>query len=243
VKLDYSAAFSAMVRDTAYIVRIASPIAEQEWFQKRNLKQLRPLIQRLNQDYPLVRTVMNENAQRSHFYVSSVVEFPLFATSGKLELLSKSDFDAGIKQLVEFADSLERSLSSGHADLRLDDVQPGSSLNHGQDTLLARVGKELSIEKFDWRTQSTITGDVAVLMARLSVQLPVNLNRQKNLSTESLCLEAMRLNSEYPLVNFLADDDQSLRLQVCFPSENFDDDERKILQRWFSAVLSKFHPI
>src|SRR5690625_7075291 len=66
----------------------------------------------------LFRSVLNNEAQNSHFYLSAVCELPLFANDRKLGLLSQAEITLCLQQLEAFADALEHALFDGQQDLR-----------------------------------------------------------------------------------------------------------------------------
>lgn len=235
VKLDFSAAFSAVVPDTAYIVRLASPIASKDTLQQVANKNWHKVVTELTQHYPLVRAVLNNEAQNSHFYLSAVCELPLFVNDGKRGLLSQAEITLCLQQLEAFADALEHALFDGQQDLRMMDVQTGTSVRGRGETGIHNRNADFS--EAEWRKYSLANGDVEIIQAVVDLEtLKGMLGKHK----PAMAHIAMHCNSLFPFINFVADDTTGdtgkVTAQIAFPSVDFNEEERGVLKAWFNII-------
>lgn len=235
VKLDFSAAFSAVVPDTAYIVRLASPIASRDTLQQVANKNWPKIVKELTQHYPLVRAVLNNEAQNSHFYLSAVCELPLFANDRKLGLLSQAEITLCLQQLEAFADALEHALFNGKQDLRMEHVLTGTSVRgSGEDSIQSRTA---DFSQAEWRKHSLTSGDVEIIQAVVDLEtLKGMLGKHK----PAMAHIAMHCNSLFPFINFVAGDTAGdtgkVTAQIAFPSVDFNEEERGVLKAWFNII-------
>jgi len=239
VKLDFSAGFSAVVPDTAYIVRLASPIASIDTLQQVANKNWPKIVKELTQHYPLVRAVLNNEAQNSHFYLSAVCELPLFANHGKLGLLSQAEITLCLQQVEAFADTLEHALFNGQQDLRMTHVLTGRSVRGSGEAGIHN--RTAGFSQAEWRKHSLASGDVEIIQAVVDLEtLKGMLGKHK----PAMAHIAMHCNSLFPFINFVADDTTDdtgkVTAQIAFPSVDFDGEERAVLKAWFTQAL--FYP-
>ncbi|PWW11205.1 MULTISPECIES: DEAD/DEAH box helicase [Pseudidiomarina] len=235
VKLDFSAAFSAVVPDTAYIVRLASPIASKDTLQQVTNRNWPKIVTELTKHYPLVRAVLNNEAQNSHFYLSAVCELPLFANDRKLGLLSQAEITLCLQQLEAFADALEHALFDGLQDLRMMDVQTGTSVRGRGETGIHNRNADFS--EAEWRKYSLASGDVEIIQAVVDLETLKGMLGKHKLAMAHI---AMHCNSLFPFINFVADDTTGdtgkVTAQIAFPSVDFNEEERGVLKAWFNII-------
>ncbi|TXK99417.1 hypothetical protein BMR02_07670, partial [Methylococcaceae bacterium HT1] len=119
VEQHFSAKFSALVKGTVYYVSFTSPLASKENLNNSGgdyESHLFSLAKKITRRCPLVRIVINEDAQYSHFYLHARVDLPIFVGSGYLSMLSKNELNIAFQQLKVFSDQFELGLFEGKQD-------------------------------------------------------------------------------------------------------------------------------
>ncbi|XKF16776.1 DEAD/DEAH box helicase family protein [Halomonas sp. BLK-85] len=233
--LGFSPKFSALVPDTAYIVSLCSPIANEESLKETDSEELQRLIDELSDQYPLVRVALDVQASNSYFYLSTRVNFPLFVKDGHLQHLSAYELERGLEDIKQFSDELEARLFNNKQDLTR--AQVGNKVVSGPkplpEILQGQARKNLPSE---WTENGAV--------ARLSQPLPSGKLKQLLEDSDSggnavdSIQSLLKLNNRFPFANFRRTAEGRQEAQLNFPSGDFQLEERELLERWFNYVVS-----
>lgn len=236
--LGFSPRFSALVPETAYIVSFASPIANRESLNGVSRFKLLELINQLSVRYPLVRVAIDESVDKSYFYLSTRVNFPLFVKRGNLQWLSAYEIEMGLTDIKFFSDELEAALFNEVQDLKRDEVTKSKVL--GPKPLPEGFSRRRDrIRPLEWETVSGVNGRVNRLVARLTQSASRALFYDAGFEGKSVSLaeQILQLNSRFPFVNFRSETEDIIEAQLAFPEGDFQDEERLLLEDWFRYVV------
>lgn len=234
--LGFSPQFSALVPETAYIFSFASPIVNGDDFKEICVDELQKHIEELSALYPLVRVAIDECATNSHFYLSARVNFPLFVRQGKLLWLSSHEIKMGLESIKRFSDELEARLVKGQ-DLTLQEVD--AKKISGPVPLVEPLPKhKVNVaRKTAWNKVETVLGGIDQIQSPLP-QDPL-CSAPKEGGEPRNDLNSLKLNHRFPFINFVTRD-TGTHAQLSYPSDDFQDGERELLEEWFYYVVSSY---
>lgn len=238
VNLSFSPEFSALVPETAYILTLESPISN-----KANLDQLfhttgdceaniRAIIHSLQSRYPMARAAINENAEKSYFYLNARVDLPLFVHHDHFKMLSSQEIKLSFEHLKAFADSFERALFADKQDLQLQTVLQGET---------ATI-KPVNLRRQDqFNGPDTLTWKNSGYMTSISQSIPLA-SIAKGLNTLGIhkiegseLMGSLQLQQHIPFVHFSTAHDAATQ-SLPYPREHLDNKERELLEQWFRHV-------
>ena len=242
VNLAYSAEFSALVPETAYLLSFASPISNKarlDQYCRRQtgaIEQLEQFVDSLRSRFPLARLVINEEADNSYFYLSATVDLPLLVKHGQLEMLSLHEVQMAHNDLRDFSDDLEAWLYGASQDLNQNNLQAERQADTGKRQ--TSVAGKQAVDDLIWGNVGGVHGRACCLVKAMPGGA-----LEKAACFASLDLVAarfinlLRLNYRFPLIAFLREAD-AYRLELSYPKDDFQSYERQLLERWFRYVLS-----
>lgn len=236
----FSSDFSALVSGTVYSLSLISPIASREdlvgidgLFDDR----LPGIWPQLDQQYPLVRMVVNSEATNSHFYLYVRVDLPIFTGKGQLAFFSQAELESAFRQLKRCSDQLEYELFAGQRDLEVSELQVRNFLKKGPAGRQATVNAHpVSKRGSRWSHIETATGGVDRLAAIANLE-KLKTHCSDDGLVDSGLRSALELNHKLPFVSFWPHSKEFIHITTSFPSEDFQAEERDLLERWFDYVL------
>lgn len=236
---------SALLSGTAYRLNLISPLANEldlASYCETHPSGLELLVEQahqLNQRYPLVQLRINEQAANSYFYLSAVVNLPLFVQVNELTMLSPEEMSMALQDLKYFTDELERFLFDSR-DLPKDLVRQTVSFipktSFLRETGHSRASRRQALQ---WRHMQAAHGPATLLEHCFDNAQPMQVGHkllgEKRFGSPAYML--LILNQRFPYARFEIQDD---RLHVCipFPAGDLQEKEKGYLETWFEYILS-----
>ena len=245
VEQHFSSEFSVLVKGTVYYVSLISPIGSKE-----NLKiscpdfdeKIRLLLPKMLDQFPLIKVALRERAQNSHFYLNARVDLPVFVGLDNLTMLSQNELRIAFQQLKSFSDQLEYELFSGNQDLLVSELKVASYIQETEPSDSKVVNMNDDNNNNDrWEKVTSSYGVCEVISADITESAFDKLYGEpvKEIQNCSSLIRMLIANDQIPFINYWRPGVSHIRVTIGYPSGDIQEDERKLLERWFDYVAPK----
>lgn len=242
---NYSAEFSSLVNGEMFYITLISPIARSQDLSGMGdfvMEKIERIGNELIKQYPLPKVSINPEATNSHFYLNVRVDLPLFVGRSKLDLLSQHELHHAYNDLRCFSDRLEYELFSGRQDIHFNKLELGEG-KLAQPGVGFPIREELSRSPAMHGRWCEVAGEFGVV-ERIQAEFESKKVPQESaascinqLGGAETASRALRLNGRFPFVRFVSRDGGA-EMSIDYPSGDFSQEERHLLESWFDAIQS-----
>ncbi|KAA0876470.1 DEAD/DEAH box helicase [Nitrincola tapanii] len=242
VTLGFMPRLSALVTETVYIVSLSAHVANFKNIEQLCKTELDKKIAELSSKYPLVRLALEK--EKGHpFFLNTRLNYPLLMRANEPAVLSPHVIRQGLEEVADFTNELRSYLSQ---EASIEQHIDQSQRIPGPAPLPESFSGDPSSNLVDWKSLEALHGQADYLENTVSVDRIKDLLKIFCLDTvteECKIVKCLMLNSRLPFMNFCwqpqQKDEMALRVGLCAPAAVNQQTQRRLLQRWFSYVISQ----
>lgn len=241
VEKHFSVDFSALVSETVYFLSLKSPIASKQALGSIDSgfsTRLEGLSREFGELYPLAKIGIDPDAAISHFYLHARVDLPVFVKFNNLSMLSVDELKMAFQHLKQCSDRIEYELFYGKQDLAVKELNMTDYLSENESGHVEFNSAHPSIgSNIRWEKISCFDGVVEQITGIFQKKILGNasLDGLNMNDSDPWWLKSLVLNNRVPFASFWPTDN-GCRISICYPSCDFQMEERQLLERWFDFV-------
>ena len=254
-ELCYSAELSSVANPVAYYVSFRSPLSTATRVNEIGLAKVITAYKEIQAEYPMAKLAIDHQHPQSWFFLQVKADLPVLVHHKHFDMLSSNEIRIAFEHVKSMTDRLERVLFSAFSqDLpkeHLEELSINPLLeNRPGDTQKPKRERLSDLDK-PWRRILPFRLNMAQLSKKFATDVFQSLfvdgqdwtyvtkGRRRSKQTQDEIL--LTLNNIYPFLSFCQHHNNVVAISLPFPVEDLQNEERALLENWFSLVAGEHH--
>lgn len=250
-ELCFSSQLSSVASPVAYYVSFRSPLSTSARLTEVGLTKVIRAYSEIQNEYPLARLAINHQQPKSWFFLQVKADIPVLVHHKHFDMLSSHEIKMAFEQVKALTDLLERKVfaefSQDISKERLNELSISTIVSPASIGGSRSKRSNLPPLQKPWRRMQPFHLNVAYLSKKYTYEAFLEhfidgydwsyITKGRRRSKQSQEETLLTLNNRYPFLLFKNLPDGSVSVSLPFPVEDFQNEERDLLEKWFGLVI------